>query len=120
METVSFITTETGDDLIVTFAVGTGDDPGDVESLMLIRTPEYEKMLEDWERGVKVSFGEFTDEDAYLEEVHYDENAAVVRLKTDLETYELDVRRVDRRELKAMCKMLLKMNFDGRVQLSGV
>lgn len=120
METVSFITTEIGDDLIVSFAVGTGDDLSDVESLTLFRTPKYEKLLEDWERRVKVSFGGFTDEDVYLEEVHFDEDAAVVRLKTPLETYELDVRRVDRRELKAMCKVLRRMNFDGRIQLSGV
>ena len=38
METVNFITTEIGDDLIVSFAVA-GDDPVDVISLTLLRTP---------------------------------------------------------------------------------
>ena len=43
METVAFITTETGDDLIVSFAVcPTDDDPTEVESLTLLRTPKYE------------------------------------------------------------------------------
>ncbi|MGH8608147.1 MAG: hypothetical protein ACREX9_12220 [Gammaproteobacteria bacterium] len=120
METVSFITTETGNDLIVSFAVCAADDPMQVESLTLLRTPKYEGLLDDWERGVTVSYGLDTDEDDFLEEVHFDEDSAVVRLKTELRTYELDVRKVERRDLKAMSKVFRAMNFDGRVQLSGV
>jgi len=120
MDVVSFITTETGDDLIVSFAIGGDDDSLELESLTLIRTPKYERMLDDWERGVKISFGGNTNEDEFLEEVHFDEKTATVRLKSDATTYELDIRRVDRREVKAMCEVLRKMNLDGRVQLSGV
>ncbi|MGH8604234.1 MAG: hypothetical protein ACREXR_16110, partial [Gammaproteobacteria bacterium] len=69
---------------------------------------------------VKVSYGLDTDEDDFLEEVHFDEDSAVVRLKTEFRSYELDVRKVERRDLKAMRKVLRAMNFDGRVQLSGV
>jgi hypothetical protein len=39
METVDFITLESGDDLIVSFAIG-GEYPGDVISLTLLRTPK--------------------------------------------------------------------------------
>ena len=118
VEPVSFITTETGDDLIVSFAVG--DDATEIESLTLIRTPKYERILDNWERGVKISFGGSSHEDEFLDEVHFDAEAAVVRLKSHAATYELDVHRVDRREIKAMCNVLRKMNFDGRVQLSGI
>ena len=120
MDVVSFITTETGDDLIVSFAIGGDDDSLELESLTLMRTPKYERMLDDWERGVKISFGGNTNEDEFLEEVHFDPETATVRLKSNATTYELDIRRVDRREIKAMCKVLREMNLDGRVQLSGV
>ena len=118
METIGFISTETGTDLIVSFAIVDQNDPTDIESLTLMRTPKYEPLLDDYERGVKVCFG--ADDEELLEGVTYDEEAAVVHLKTIRAGYDLDVRRVDRRELRAMCRVLRRMNFDGRVQLSGV
>ena len=119
METVAFITTETDDDLIVSFALcSTDDDPTEVESLTLLRTPKYELLLEDWERGVKVSFE--VDHKGLLEELSFDPPSGTVRLKTQHETYELDVRQVDAGDLEAMCAVLRKMNFDKKVQLSGV
>jgi hypothetical protein len=39
METVAFISTENGDDLIVSFAVIDPADPTEIESLTLLRTP---------------------------------------------------------------------------------
>ena len=118
METVAFISAEAGDDLIVSFAVYPTDDPTEVESLTLLRTPKYELFLEDWGRGVKVSFE--LDDGGLLEELSFDPPAATVRLKTRNTTYELDVRRVDPEDLEAMCAVLRKMNFDKKVQLSGV
>ena len=120
MHSVSFITTEIGDDLIVSFATYDAQDPSDVKSLTLLRTPKYERLLEESERGVKVSFELDVDEDDLLEEVRFDHDTDVVRLKTQHRTYELDVRRVEKGEVKAMCKVLRKMNFDDRLRLSGV
>jgi len=60
MGNVSLITTEDGDDLIVSFAVQEHDD-FDVKSLTLIRTPQYEFALYDSERGVNVSYDDFPD-----------------------------------------------------------
>lgn len=51
MESVSFITTEEGDDLIVSFAIE-NPEPGDVKSLILLRTLKYEFAFEEDERGV--------------------------------------------------------------------
>ncbi|MEA3090591.1 MAG: hypothetical protein QOJ04_1933, partial [Caballeronia sp.] len=45
METVAFISTENGDDLIVSFAVIDPADPTEIESLTLLRTPKYEHLL---------------------------------------------------------------------------
>ena len=50
-ELVAFITVQTGQDLIVSFAVVQPDDPTDVESLTILRRPKYEVILEEWERG---------------------------------------------------------------------
>jgi hypothetical protein len=122
MDTVRFLTVETTDkDLILSFAVIDPSEATDIDSLILLRTPLYEPLLEDWERGVRVSFERHDpEEDDFLEEVHWDMDTASIRLKTHLHTYRLDLGQVDGNSLSAMRKMLRKMNFDGRIQLSGV
>jgi hypothetical protein len=121
-ELVAFITVQTGDDLIVSFAVCQPDDPSDIESLTILRTPKYEFFLEEWERGASVSFrrNPARDEKVLLREVFYAPDEKSVTLRTDHETYNLDVRKVDPRELSAMCRVLRKMNFDSIIQLTGV
>lgn len=121
METVAFISTENGDDLIVSFAVIDPADPTGIESLTLLRTPKYEHLLGDWERGVSVSFERYVEDDEeLLEELHLDRKLAVVRLTTSLRTYELDLRKVDEREVKAMREVLARMNYDRRIRLLGI
>ena len=121
METVAFISTENGDDLIVSFAVIDPADPTGIESLILLRTPKYEHLLGDWERGVSVSFERYVEDDEeLLEELHLDRKSAVVRLTTSLRTYELDLRKVDEREVKVMRKVLTRMNYDRRIRLLGI
>lgn len=120
MDTVTFVTAESGKDLIVSFAVMDPDEPTEIESLILLRSPVYEPLLEEWERGVKVSFEPFDEEEDLLEEVHWDDKAATIRLKTQLRSYKLDLRKIDRRSLSAMRRVLKKMNFDRRFQMSGV
>ncbi|MGF6604010.1 hypothetical protein P3T23_008765 [Paraburkholderia sp. GAS448] len=121
METVAFISTENGDDLIVSFAVIDPADPTEIESLTLLRTAKYEHLLEDWERGVSVSFERYVEDDEeLLEELCLDRKSAVVRLTTSLRNYELDLRKVDEREVTAMRKVLVQMNYDRRIRLVGV
>ncbi len=121
METVSFISVESGTDLVLGYAVVAPGDPTQIESLILQRTPKFEPLLEEWERGVKVSFERYgLDETDLLDEVHWNDGAETLRIKTERRTYELDLRKVDRKSLTAMRKMLKKMNYDGRFQLSGV
>ena len=52
-EVVAFITIEEGDDLIVSFAIA-DEEPGEIVSLTLLRTPTYEFILPTDERGVSV------------------------------------------------------------------
>jgi hypothetical protein len=120
METAAFIQTESEDDLIVSFAILNGDDPGDVLSLTLIRTPKYEGVLDESERGVHVSFERVAeDEDDFLEAVDFDQQAAKVRLKTTRRRYAVDVRIVESGEIEEMKKLFRLMNFDGRFKITG-
>jgi hypothetical protein len=120
MHSVEFITCESGKDLIVSFAISAPNELGGIESLTLLRTPLYEPLREDWERGISVSFERHDDEDDYLEDLLWDEANAIVRMKTRRRSYELDLRNVDRSEQLAMCKVLKNMNFDRRIEMRGI
>ena len=121
MELVSFITVESGTDLILSFAVQTAEDPAEIESLILMRTPKYEYILEEFERRVSVHFERHgNDEEDYLEAVEFLASDQIVRLKSMLHEYELDVRKVGVKDLQKMCHILRQMNFDRKFQASGV
>ena len=121
MELVSFISTETGKDLILSFAVVDPEESTEIESLILLRTPVYEHILPPDERGVSVSFERYTDDEHdLLEEVRWNERAAILKLETQLREYELDLRKIDKSSLWKMRKLLKKMNYDGRIHMVGV
>jgi len=121
-ELVAFITAQTGDDLVISFAVCKPDDPTDIESLTILRTPKYEFFLDERERGASVSFARNRegDEVVLLREVFYAPDDKCVTVRTDHRTYKLDVRKVDPSELSAMCGAFRKMNFDSSIRLTGV
>ena len=105
MDTVAFISSELGDDLVVSFAVQTPEDPTEIESLTLLRTPKYESLLDPHERGVSVSFERFPDdgdERDLLQEVRYSERDATVELETAARHYRLDVRKVGPEQIADM------------------
>jgi hypothetical protein len=62
LDIVSFITVQQGDDLIVSFAIA-DEEPGEIVSLILLRTPKYEFILPADERGVSVSHESFPEDD---------------------------------------------------------
>ncbi len=115
MNGVAFITIESGVDLIVSFAIE-GDEPGQVKSLTLLRTPRYEFALDESERGVGVSHEDVADEDIdLLESIELDRGT--VRITTQRREYALDIHRVDRDEIQRAAEILGKMNFDKRFLL---
>jgi len=100
----------------VSFAIIPEDDLFDVKSLTLLRTPKYEFILDDAERGVNVSYDDFPDdEDDRLEEIAVGED--VVKLVTSHRRYVVDIRHVDDKQKRRMKRILKKMNFDGRFKL---
>jgi hypothetical protein len=118
MENASFITTEDKDDLIVSFAIPL-DEEWDVKSLTLLRTPKYEFMLDESERGVNVSFDDFPDEDnELLEEIEI--KGDVVTVISSYRTYTVSVKDVDQKQIDRSKRILQKMNFDRRFKLKVV
>jgi hypothetical protein len=117
MEPVSLITTADTDDLIVAFAIE-DSEPGEVKSLILLRTPKYEFVFDDRERGVSVSHDDYPEtelDDDLLVRIGIAQN--VVAIDSQHHRYELDVSRVDREQLAEAWGILRRMNFDNRFTL---
>ena len=111
LDIVSFITVEQGDDLIVSFAIA-DEEPGEIVSLILLRTPKYEFILSADERGVSVSHESFPEDDDRDRLRRIRVAGPVVTIETTHTQYDLDVSKVDRRELRAARRILKQMNFD--------
>jgi len=110
VENVLFMNNEEGDDLIVSFAIECSE-PGDVKSLILLRTPEFEFILDEDERGVSVSHDDEPEVENNL--LHRIQVAPqIVVIESTYNRYELDVSRVNQEELSEACAILHKMNFD--------
>lgn len=112
---VPFLTVESNDDLIVSFPLGLPAE----RSLTLLRTPKYEALVGEEERGVSVGTGSSdTLERELLVSVHW--GAREVTLESTHETYVLDIHAVAPDEVRRAEKVLRQMNFDNRFLLSGV
>ena len=118
MKQASFIHTEDGDDLIVSFAIAEDDptDPAGVKSLTLIRTPKFESLLSDDERGVTVSYDDFPDDEYDLLTGVVLENQCF-SIRTQNHEYSVNVQHVDDEELKEAIRILKKMRFDDRFDM---
>jgi hypothetical protein len=115
-EPVEFITTEAGDDLIVSFAIA-GKEPGEVISLTLLRTPKYDVFLPPEEWGVSVSHESFPEEEVWELLQRISLAPPAVTIETTRRRYALDVSKVDPRELQSAQWVLERMNFDRRFVL---
>ena len=111
MELVSFIDIEDDPpDLILSFAVWQ-PELDDIRSVILMRTPEFELLLDESERGVAVSDEIWTnDEEDRLNKVELIDN--IVKITTNYHQFELDLRKVDKEEVDQAKAILQKMNFD--------
>jgi len=114
-EPVSFMTNEDGDDLIVSFAVD-HDVPGEVLSVILLRTPKFEHLRDPPERGVHVSHEAYPDSDDEILR-RFVLRDGIVEIESTRRTYRLDVSRVESAELKSARKILKRMNVDRAFQL---
>ena len=116
MELVSFISIEDDPpDLILSFAIWQ-PELEDIRSLILLRTPEYEFILDETERRVKVSDEALSvDEDDLLKEIEFGDD--IVRIITNRHQFDLDLRKVDNVDIELAKTILKKMNFDNRFEI---
>ncbi len=116
MELVSFISIEDDPpDLILSFATWQ-PELEDIRSLILLRTPEYEFILDETERGVKVSDEAISDdEDDMLKEIEFGDD--LVRIITDHHQFDLDLRKVEKEDIEQANAFFKRMNFDNRFEI---
>jgi len=114
-EHVPFLTVEDSDDLIVSFGLGEYA----ATSLTLLRTPKYEYLLPEEERGVSVGSGSSGDLDKELL-ISVQWGAEIVQIKSTAQSYTLNIRAVDPTEIKQAKRVLRKMNFDHRFEVKDV
>ena len=116
MELVSFISIEDDQpDLILSFAIWQPESEN-IRSLILMRTPKYEFILDETECGVKVTDEALLDdEDGMLKEVEFGDD--FVRIITNHHQLELDLRKVDKEGIGKAKTLLKKMNFDNRFEI---
>jgi len=111
---VPFITIEDDDkDLIVSFALGEHAE----RSLTLLRTPVFESILEEDERGVSVGTGSAKPIDRQmLVSISFSDETVVVN--TTGSSYLLSVSKVEVEEIAEAKVVLRKMNFDSRFTIT--
>ena len=114
MHTVQFLYLEENDkDLIVSFAID--DSDSGVKCLTLLRTLLFEELLDEEQRGVKVSFeGDEIEQDHLHMLNHISINGDDVEITSAFRKYQLDLSRVDESEKEKMVKLLHKQNHDNR------
>ena len=84
-----------------------------------MRTPEYELIPDETERGVKVSDEAFSDdEDDMLKKIEFGDD--LVRIITDHHQFDLDLRKVDKEDIEQAKAFLKRMNFDNRFEIRAV
>jgi len=111
---VEFITTEDDQDLIVSFAIAPAAD----RSLTLLRSPQYEALLPEYERGISVStFDPKEQERDQLRLVQW--SGSSVTVKTERHEYKLDVSAVANEEVAEAKAVLRKMVKDGAASVEG-
>jgi hypothetical protein len=108
---IEFITIEDERDLIVSFALA----PSAYRSLTLLRSPQYEWLLPEHERGISVSFDPGDPERDLLRWVQWHESSVTV--KSQRHEYHLDVSAVAEDEVSQAKALLRKMVADGPARM---
>jgi len=111
---VQFINLEEDDkDLIVSFAID--DSEMGVKSLILLRTLFFEEVLDEEEKGVKVSLeGDYFEQEDFNILSNIKINDDEVWIKSTFREYQLDISNIQRSEIEDMVKLLKKQNHDSR------
>ncbi|RJG35981.1 hypothetical protein [Motilimonas pumila] len=117
MDIVSFMDIEETDkDLIISFALDIGD--GYIKTLLLHRTIFCEFIMPEDERGTKVSLEGSDIAEVHintLESVTFNEN--VMKIKARFSSHEINLRKIESKEVEQMKESLMHHNFDDRFKI---
>ena len=112
--TVDFMSFEEDEkDLILSFAIP--DEALGVKSLILHRTLFFEEVLNEEERGVKVSLEGEECEDSFLNtlvKIEIEDTEVIISSK--FSEYVLDLSKIDAADKSHMIRLLMKQNHDER------
>ena len=112
--TVDFMSFEEDDkDLIISFAIP--DEALGVKSLILHRTLFFEEILDEEERGVKVSLEGEKCENAFLNtllKIEIKDTEVIICSK--FSEYVLDLSKIEASDKSHMIRLLMKQNYDER------
>ena len=118
MENASFISSEIGDDYIVSFFV-TGSDPvSDDRSIIVLRDKKWEALILEEDKGAKVSDEQLPDsknEGNFLKDIEYSSDSLTIR-SVNFEI-QISLRKIAADEISAAIHVLQQMNFDNRFTL---
>jgi len=116
LKIVSFISIDDEPpDLILSFAIW-NPEWEDISSLILMRTPKFEPFLSESERGVTVSYEAWKyDHEEELKSVEFHNNE--ITIISSEHRFELDLRKIDKEDIKDAKEILNRMNFDNRFKL---
>jgi len=111
---VLFISLEEDEkDILISFVIP--DKEIDVKSLILHRTFFFEEILDEEEKGVKVSLeGEEFEQDHLNTLKIIEINNKEIKISSKFSEYNLDISRIDDSDINDMRKLLKKQNYDSR------
>jgi len=111
---------DTPPDLILSFAE-LGDSPVECQSLILLRTKKYEKLMYEFERGVNISW-EGDQEEPEFDEVmtSFKWSQTLATITSPDRTIEVDLSNIPKNDLKKMKRILKKMNSDKCFELKKI
>ena len=111
---VRFISLEEDDkDLILSFAIE--DEVLGVRSLILHRTLFFEELLDEEEKGVKVSLeGDYFEQEDSNTLNSIKIRADEINIKSTFKEYSLDITAIARKDVEEMVELLTKQNYDNR------
>ncbi len=109
----TLVTSEDDLDLIVSF----GLEPSAAQSLTLLRSPQYEHLLADEDRGTTIAHsGDPHPEPSYIKSVDW--LGDTIEIVSTLRNYTVDVSKVEAADIADAKRVLALMNKDGRFSCS--
>ena len=111
MKEINFITTENGDDIIISLC-SQGTNPLDVSSFIMMRTPKFEPLLEPHKRGICLSWEDEDDIVVIADRININRNEIHIKTRNKIESHKFNIKQISDEDYKSLLKQLEIINFD--------